>query len=128
MLQVRGSVDENSYSGYGVVVGGDTSWKGVTFPVGSTFKAVNRPRNGLISWNVEAEPSSVSVGEWSTIEISAIGNRITTFVNERKIAEYTDGASLFKSGRITLSCWQSSIQFKETLIQELHPKKDGEPQ
>jgi Domain of Unknown Function (DUF1080) len=68
----------------------------------------------------ESEPIKAGVNRWHTLTITVVGNRVCTFVNGRKVDEFTDTKHSFASGGIALVCrGDSAVQFQEILIQEL---------
>ncbi len=61
----------------------------------------------------------IALGELYTLEITAVGNRVTTSVNGKQVAEYLDDEESFKSGELTLVCrGDSVIQYRDVLIAE----------
>ncbi len=73
-----------------------------------------------------ASTSPIAFGELYTLEISVMGNRLTTSVNGKRVAEYLDEQQPFKSGGILLACrGDSTIQYKEISISE-GPAEVGE--
>jgi serine/threonine protein kinase len=107
-------------NGYAVWVCAQTVATGEAVPVGSIGKCVDRPGRTRPPLDVQAASVPVPMGEWYTLEITAIGNRITTAVNETKVAEYIDESNSFKSGCIPFSCQSASlVEFRELAIQEL---------
>ena len=49
-------------------------------PIGSICKLVDHPYRGRISWDVTAQAVPIPMGEWYALDITSIGNRITTLV------------------------------------------------
>jgi serine/threonine protein kinase len=89
-------------------------------PVGSITKMSNHPYWHGIAWQMRAEPISVAVNVWNTLDITAIGNRITTSVNGRRVAEYLDASGWYGAGGIGFVVWGNSVlQFQDIMIQEL---------
>ncbi len=57
---------------------------------------------------------------WYTLEIAAIGNRITTSVNGTKVVEYVDEQARYRRGAIALGAGAgTTIQFREVMIEIL---------
>ena len=91
-------------------------------PVGTVGKLSNRPYGtGKLAENTKlAEPISVALKNWNTMEITAIGNRVTIVVNGGTVTEFTDPSGWYGNGEIALTAWvHSVVQFKEILIEEL---------
>ncbi|MFO0961034.1 MAG: DUF1080 domain-containing protein, partial [Isosphaeraceae bacterium] len=122
-LWVRRTEDAATYNAYGIRVGGVIDGFGKQVPLGSINKAIGRPLNGPITWNVEAAPVNVPFNDWYDIELTAIGNKITSYVNGNKVAEFTDGTNSHPSGHIVLSTRSDvTARYKEITIQEIPPK------
>ena len=73
-------------------------------PVGSITKMSNHPYWHGIAWQKRAEPIPVAVNVWNTLDITAIGNRITTSVNGRRVAEYLDDFRVVRRRGDRLRC------------------------
>ena len=118
---IRRSSTETTTDGYCINVGGTENGDGKSIPIGSISKKNNHRNGTRIEWNVIATAISTPVGTWHTLEVVATGNKIATYVNGQKAAEYTDrGSPTFTSGEIILVCRSdSSIQYKEISIEEL---------
>ena len=107
-------------NGYNVWVCAPTVDTGQSVPIGSIGKCIDFPGRTRPPLDVQAASVPVPIGEWYTLEITAIGNRMTTAVNETKVAEYIDESNSFKSGCIPFSCQSASlVEFRELAIQEL---------
>jgi hypothetical protein len=75
-----------------------------------------------LQWDPIAKPSQVENGNWYTLEITALGNHITTAVNGTVVAEYEDPGRPFESGGIALvGRSDATVRIKEIKIQELTP-------
>jgi hypothetical protein len=120
-VRMRANADmTHTTDGYGVRVGGTRSAIGDEIPLGSINDDEKRLRKDRIDWAVVAEAVHVELGDWYTLEISAIGNRMTTSVNGTKVAEFADETNPFLAGRIALICRaRDTIRFKEISIKEL---------
>jgi hypothetical protein len=105
-----------------VPVGGTSSPFDQRFdPVGSIYVFHNADRYaGAQDWNVQARTVPVAVGQWQSIEITAIGRRITTSVGGQKVAEFVDDQPGCEEGQIVLVCRKTSVKFKNMMIQELN--------
>ena len=58
--------------------------------------------------------------EWHTVEITAIGGVITTTVDGKKAAEFTDPENTYSAGTISLACRRTStVRFKEVSPREI---------
>ncbi|MDB5351821.1 MAG: hypothetical protein JWN86_3068 [Planctomycetota bacterium] len=107
---------DNATSGYAIRLCG----RDETVPAGSISKAVDVPFTQAPAWNRRADFVSIPAGAWYTVEIAAIGNRITTFVNGKKVAEFVDQEMWFKSGDITLDSQSAAtVNYKDILIEEI---------
>jgi hypothetical protein len=118
---MRGRVDSaHAADGYGIRIGGTAIASGDAIPLGSIQEDENRPRNSRIDWDVLAEAVQVERGSCYTLEIAAIGARISTSLNGKKVAEFVDETNPSLVGRIALICRAGdTIRFKEISIKEL---------
>jgi hypothetical protein len=106
--------------GYGIRVGATRPAIGDRIPLGSIQEDTGRPRKSRIDWDVLAEELPVEPGSWYTLEISVIGNRISTSVNGKRVAEFVDESNPVLAGRIGLFCRaREAIRFQEISILEL---------
>lgn len=65
-------------------------------------------------------PIPAAAGRWHTLEIWAVGNTITTYLNGRKADEFTDSKGSFPTGGIALVCrGDSAVLYREVSIIEL---------
>ena len=72
------------------------------------------------AWDKQAEMQPASRGEWNTLEIRAVRNRVTTSLNGRLVAEFTDATGWYGSGAIGLYLrGDATARFREIRIQEL---------
>ncbi|MBL8796857.1 MAG: DUF1080 domain-containing protein [Planctomycetia bacterium] len=67
----------------------------------------------------------LSPNEWYTQEIVAVDNRITVFVNERRVVDYIDAKNTFASGHVTLFTASAPIQYRKVEIKELKNAPPG---
>jgi hypothetical protein len=106
--------------GYNIRVGGTLLGSGDAIPLGSIQKDKDQPRQVQLEWDVLAKMVHVGVGSCYTLEITAIGNRISTSINGVMVAEYVDPATPFLIGKIGLFCQRrEAIRFQEISILEL---------
>jgi hypothetical protein len=106
--------------GYGIRVGGTRSAIGDWIPLGSIQEDSGRPRKTRIEWDVLAEGVPAELGSCYTLEITAIGNRISTSINGKKVAEFVDETNPALAGKIALFCRaRDAIRFQEISILEL---------
>ncbi len=69
---------------------------------------------------VQAKPIPAAAGRWHTLEIRVVGNTITTWLNGRKVDEFTDSKGSFPSGGIALVCRaDSAVLYRDVSIIEL---------
>ncbi len=116
----------DSVNGYGVMVCSDTLNNPQPVGVGSIGKYINHPYRAKPPMIIGASPSSIRIGEWYILEITVVGNHITTAINGRKVAEYTDQDNSYDKGEISFVCQASSmIQYKQILVEELDDQ--GQP-
>jgi hypothetical protein len=119
-IYIRTGFKDGRMDGYGIAVGGTAVARGNQVPVGSISKAVGRPLQAPVEWSVMADQAALPVGDWYTLEISAVGNRITTTVNGKTVAEYTDPGPVIKAGHIRLiGRSTTSVAYKDIEITEL---------
>ena len=66
-------------------------------------------------------------GEWFKLDISAVGGRITTAVNGRPTADFTDEKSAFPRGHLALQQFTADtvIEFRKIDVQEVAPEAAG---
>lgn len=51
-------------------------------------------------WDQPSERNSFDANTWNTLEVEAMKNLITTSIDGKKIAEFTDNDAWFQSGAI----------------------------
>jgi hypothetical protein len=65
---------------------------------------------------------------WNTLEILAMDNKITTFLNGTKVTEYEDTGNWFPSGGIELVCSRNlTIQIERITIEEIMVQDEKAP-
>ena len=80
-------------------------------------------RGWLVKPDAEGE-KAMKVGEWNELQLSVSGSHMVTFVNGKKIVDYSDAASKYTDGVIALqlhSGGQGKIRFKDLHIREILP-------
>ncbi len=114
-IEIRHTGADENMSGYQV------AWAAMNdVPTGSIGKATEPRYGARIDFDQKAEPLSLEVNQWYTIEISAIGDRITTSLNGRTVLDFTDPAKTYAVGGIAMLCgYDSNVQIQEILINEL---------
>jgi tRNA A-37 threonylcarbamoyl transferase component Bud32 len=101
----------------------DGQFNGRVDPVGS----VGRRSGDGFDW-YPAQRVPMTVGEWNTIEISAVKNHIWITLNGRTVLNITDPNPAFVSGEIMIGCQPDArVQIREVLIKELIGKEDQNP-
>jgi len=124
-IVLRAEINDGKINGYRIRLNGtDAPYPDV--PAGSISKAVAAERGAVITWDTPAKHVPVEDGRPYILEVTAIGNTITTYVNGAMVAEYKDIATAFHSGRILLICRAKSdaeIHFRKIEIQDLQPAK-----
>jgi 3-keto-disaccharide hydrolase len=76
-------------------------------------------------WLVQPDAAgekAMKVGEWNDVQFIVSGNHIVTFVNGKKIVDYSDPSPKYTSGVIALqlhSGGQGKIRFKDLYIREI---------
>jgi hypothetical protein len=81
--------------------------------------------SGGRGWLVQPDAAgekAMKVGEWNDVQFIVAGNHIVTFVNGRKIVDYTDPSPKYTNGVIALqlhSGGQGKIRFKDLFIREV---------
>ncbi len=124
----RATTDIDTQNSYGVSLGGTITGAGTPIAIGSINKAVNRPHVGRITWDVPAKSVDLPIGKWYTLQIRAVGGKITTFINDEKVAEYEDRGSYYQSGQIRLIARaKTTIEYESIEIQELTHASGGLP-
>jgi len=113
---IRRSASGSQYSGYGIMLS-DTQNGDLLVRRGSLYRADMLKLGVALTWNPIAKPSHV--GEWYTLEITAIGNHITTSVNGTVVAEYEDPKPFESGGLALVGRNDVSVQIREIKIQEL---------
>jgi serine/threonine protein kinase len=109
-----------SRSSYPVAHGLWPSGHQYAVPPGRINKLTGHRYGAGSGWNQPSEPITVTQNTWNTLEIEAVGNRISTAINGKKTAEFTDNDAGFSSGAIALSClYHSVVQFQEIKIEEI---------
>jgi serine/threonine protein kinase len=107
-------------NGYSITIGGGNEIGGIPTPPGSVERLSESPLNAVWTSNQLAEQVRLGAAETYTLEITARENRITSSVNDHKVAEYTDESDGFASGEILLwSTGWSTVEYKEIMIEEL---------
>jgi WD40 repeat protein/serine/threonine protein kinase len=117
-----GDGPQDRLSGYAVSVGGTSTGAAgaVGVPVGSIAKIAGLLPGGIHTYESRSSATPVAVGTWVSIEVIAEGKRITTKVNGRPAAEYSDDSDTFSNGAITLGCRRaSSLRIKDVFIKIL---------
>lgn len=64
---------------------------------------------------------TVEPGEWYTLEVIALGNRIVVRVNGTQVVDYDDPAGTFRKGHITLHSGDllgPSVQYRKVEVKE----------
>ena len=77
-------------------------------------------RGWLIMPTAEGE-QALRAGEWNTLEVSVLGNHVTTRLNAKTIADYTDATPKFADGVIGLQIHTGGgvkMRWKDIYIQE----------
>jgi hypothetical protein len=110
-VNIRAPLDVSNPGGYRACIGTIARSQAQT---GSLFL---RPQAPV----VKVMEVSVTAGEWFTMEFAVVGQHCTTKVNDRVVAEYEDGESLYNSGRITLDNVRAGILIRKFEVKELPP-------
>jgi formylglycine-generating enzyme required for sulfatase activity/serine/threonine protein kinase len=119
---IRFSSSDDHYDGYGIATVGGITSEGAALQRGSIYRAERFGFTDRIPWKASAQPTNVASGEWYTVEITAIGGRISTAVNGVLVAKYDDPSTPFVEGTIVLAGRSDAIaHIKEIKIKELPP-------
>jgi serine/threonine protein kinase len=125
VIEFRRVMKETNSFAYHVAAGRMAGIRSVS--TGSLSWASGYQYGKSFDWKLKTEVSDFKPYTWYTLEISAIGNRITTSVNGQKLVEYLDGQERYRRGAIALvSNGVSTMQFQEVLIETL-PDDDTTP-
>jgi serine/threonine protein kinase len=100
---VRANLEGGNVNGYRIQMKGIESL-GDYRTAGSISKAQNAERGAIIKWDVVAKDAPIRDGESYLLEVMAIGNTFTSYVNGRQVATYTDKTNSFRKGAILLVC------------------------
>jgi serine/threonine protein kinase len=122
-VQIRHSVSEKRESCYAVASSIWPERDARSSPPGRIQKLTNY-LYGNNTGNQEkpqvAKEFPAKVNTWHDLEIEAVGNKVSTWFNGNKVAEYADAKNTFRSGAIALACRNdSTVQFQEVRIEEL---------
>jgi hypothetical protein len=88
-------------------------------PLGSIAKTFEFAAEAIPTFDAPAPTVWAELNEWHTFEISAVGDTITTTVDGKEAAKYTDPYGSYKTGSIALACRpDSSLRIKQIEIEE----------
>ncbi len=119
-IDIRRSTSGEAVNAYRVKLGIWPTADRWQVPIGSITRLNDYHYGPGFGWDQKAETMPVPIDQWNTLEIQAVGNRITTSLNETVVASYTDDWSSYGSGAIALNARQDSIvQFQDIRIEEL---------
>jgi len=121
-IEVRYNYDAGNAarSSYPVSHGVWPSNRDWAFAPGRITKLVGQPYGS--GWGYPGTSASISVApnQWHALEIGAVGNEITSWIDGKKLAVFIDDDAVIASGAIALICqYNSTVQFQEILIREL---------
>ena len=93
--------------------------------IGEKIRAAGKKAKGR-RWENMTDGSEKPVGEWNTMKIRAVGDRVTVWVNGEKVNE-GEGCTASK-GAICLQSEGAEIHFRKVQLTPLdHPAKPGKP-
>jgi hypothetical protein len=119
-IELRRSGENNVTTSYWVSACVAPDWQAKERPVGNVTKIKGFHYGNPLPPARQSARLTLGVNRWHTIDISVIGNKVTTVVNGSKLDEYVDRKQSNRRGGSALLCRGDSVmQFKSVLIEEL---------
>jgi serine/threonine protein kinase len=116
-IEIRRTSDGELASGY---IASLCRWPKVAVATAGSLAVLERQRDGVArdGW-FAALPTPIEIDEWFDVMVDVYGNTVVTWVNGKRVCEYTDPAGLHPSGAIALSCGpNATVQYQSITLEE----------
>ena len=94
---VRSDMTPDLMKGYAVHIGGGKEPDGTTLSPGSITTLRGLGKGVRVKCDQPAKEVGIGKGDWYTLDVEAVGDRICTSVNGKSVAEFTDPQRLYAS-------------------------------
>ncbi len=116
-IEVRRTSDGENASGY---IASLCRWPKVAVPTAGSLSVLERHADGTArdGW-FAALPTPIEADQWFDVMVDVYGNTVVTWVNGKRVCEYTDPDGLHPSGAIALTCGpNATVQYRSITLEE----------